>query len=97
MYMIYCELDSMVNCTAEQLNDIIVSNTEDCIKLNERVWFANIEKHKHSSYLSATEDFFYDHIEKYTNENSIFIIVELARSSMYNIPDSVLNKLVRSE
>ena len=97
MYMIYCEPDSMVNCTTSQLDDIIFKNTKDCIKLNERVWFTNIEKHDFLSFDSASYDFFHDYIKKYTDENSVFVIVELTHSAMYNLPISISHEIVLPE
>lgn len=89
MYMIYCDTSTLINCTPQDLDSIIKNNTSSAIQLNNNVWFANIKKTNYHSMLSAIEDFFYEHIDKLTAINSVFIITKIDNNIMYDLPENV--------
>lgn len=90
MYMIYCDTNTLVNCTEQQLDEIIKSNTGACVKINSNVWFIDSPKKNYMSCLHSTEDFFHDCIEQFTDKNTVFVITEIDNdSSFYNLPEEI--------
>ena len=88
-YLLYCSVETLINCSSEKFEIIIDENTISNVKVDDNLWLIEIIKYNHQSYLDVTDDFFNDFIEPYTNDNSIFLISILhEKSCFWNLPDT---------
>ena len=86
--LIYCDTSTLVNCTQNDFEKIIATNISDFIQVNKNLWLVNVKKYNHNSYLSVTEDIFFDYFEKFLVDDSVFIITELSKNCYYNLPQN---------
>ena len=59
------------------------------VQVNDSLWFFKYPDDFDGNLLPKDEQLFYDHFEKFTNENSIIFIEVLRNDHYYNLPNEV--------
>lgn len=91
-FILYCDLSTM-NCTADDICKELEKFTLGYVQTNNSLWFFKYDNESDFNPFSNDEHLFYDHFEKFTNEESIIFLEILRRDHYYNLPDDVHNFL----
>ena len=87
-FALYCDLSTMY-CTAQDINDELSKFAKSYVQANNSLWFFRYPSGFDGNPLPKDEHLFYDHFEKFTDEESIIFIEILRDDHFYNLPDSV--------
>lgn len=87
-FLLYCDLSTM-NCTSYDINVELEKISGSYVQVNDSLWFFKYPDGFDGNPLPKDEHLFYDHFEKFTNENSVIFIEFLRNDHYYNLPDEV--------
>ncbi len=87
-FLLYCDLSTM-NCTSYDINVELKKISGSYVQVNDSLWFFKYPDSFDGNPLPKDEHLFYDHFEKFTNENSVIFIEVLRNDHYYNLPDEV--------
>ena len=87
-FLLYCDLSTMT-CTSYDINAELKKISRSHVQVNDSLWFFKYPDDFDGNLLPKDEQLFYDHFEKFTNENSIIFIEVLRNDHYYNLPDEV--------
>ena len=87
-FLLYCDLSTM-NCSASDICRELSQFSNDYVQVNSSLWFFKYSDSSANSPLPKDEYLFYEHFEKFTNENSIIFIEILHDEHYYILPDKV--------
>jgi hypothetical protein len=78
-----------MNCTSYDINVELKKISGSYVQVNDSLWFFKYPDSFDGNPLPKDEHLFYDHFEKFTNENSVIFIEVLRNDHYYNLPDEV--------
>lgn len=87
-FLLYCDLSTM-NCTADDINAELQEFSNGYAQANNSLWFFKYPDGFDGSPLPKDEHLFYDHFQKFANDDSIIFIEILRRDHYYVLPDKV--------
>lgn len=88
--LLYCNVDTLVNCSKEQLEKTLNESFSSVTQIDDRLWYVVAYPDEIGFGTGAIEDSFYRAFNPISNENSIIVLTELGRNSMYELPDSAV-------
>ena len=87
-FLLYCDLSTM-NCSAADICDELRVFAYDYIQVNPSLWFFKYSAVINVSPLPKDEYLFYEHFEKFTDDNSVIFIEILHDNHYYILPEKV--------
>ena len=94
-FILYCDLRTMC-CAADDINAELSSFAASYVQVNNSLWFFKYPESFDGNPLPKDEHLFYEHFEKFTDENSIIFLAILNDNHTYNLPDAV-NRFLDSD
>ena len=88
IFLLYCDLPTM-NCSADEICKELSSFSSGYIQVNSSLWFFKYPDGFDGNPLPKDEHLFYDHFEKFTNEESNIFIEILRNDHYYLLPEEV--------
>lgn len=92
--MLCCDLKTM-KCAPDDIDQELSTFAISFVRVSDAIWLFKYPSGFEGSFLRPEEHLFYDHFEKFTEEESSIILVELDdRKLYYNLPETVHNFLM---
>lgn len=84
--MLSCDLNTM-KCTADDIDREFSTFALSYLRVSDSIWVFTYPSGYKGSYLPENETIFYDHFEKFCDDESAIVITDL-KESFYNLPES---------
>lgn len=91
-FLLYCDLSTM-NCSASDINTELSDFANSYVQVNNSLWFFKYPDGFDGNPLPKDEHLFYDHFEKFTDEDSVIFLAILDKNHYYNLPENVVQFL----
>lgn len=88
--LLYCNVETLVNCSQKKLEEILNESFSFVNQIDDRLWYVVAHPDEIGFGTGAIEDSFNRAFNAISNENSIIVLTELGKNSMYELPDSAV-------
>lgn len=85
-FLLYCDLSTM-SCTAHDINAELQKFSKGYVQVNDSLWFFKYPDGFDGNPLPKDEHLFYDHFQKFTNDESTIFIEILHNNHYYFLPE----------
>ena len=86
--MLCCDVNTM-KCTPSDIDRELSTFAISYLRVSDSIWLFKYPSGWQGSYLRPEADLFHDHFERYTEDESSIILIELSdRMIYYNLPKS---------